>query len=194
MRLLRAHARTACALVIVLVFGAVASTRPRGPGAPLVAPQAPTPAEGTQLRAPSGSKLTVQLAAAAATGGDARSVRIDSRGLPVGAALDSRPEIRPPPPSPGRQLRARRVFTGSPSPSGPCSTVAAEPRDVVIAVASTARPPPILKPKPKPKPKIPGLHQAERREPHVPLAKPVTGRSPGAGRRAPPVSSTSCRS
>ena len=37
MRLLRAHARTACALVIVLVFGAVASTASARPGALLVA-------------------------------------------------------------------------------------------------------------------------------------------------------------
>ena len=52
MRLLRAHARTACALVIVLVFGAVASTASARPGALLVAWQAPTPAEGTQLTGP----------------------------------------------------------------------------------------------------------------------------------------------
>jgi hypothetical protein len=152
MRLLRAHARTACALVIVLVFGVVASTASARPRALLVAWQAPTPAEGTQLKARSGSKLTVQLAAAA-TGGDALSVRIDSRGLPVGAALDSRP---------GNPATATLTWTPTARQSGvhrvtftaestASSTVAAEPRDVVIAVASTAQPPPRTKPKPKPK-------------------------------------------
>ncbi len=153
----RAHARVACALVLLFVFALVASTASARPGsstALIVSWQEPTPAEGTLFRTAPGSKVTIQLAASA-TGGPLLGVRIGSQGLPGGAALDSRP---------GSPATATFTWTPAASQSGShaitftatstaSASVEAEPRKISIVVGSAAPPPPNPNPRPKPKPK-----------------------------------------
>ena len=83
---IRAQARTLSALLCLFVFAILASTASARPGALVVSWQAPTPADGAQLRSAPGSKVTVQLAAVAA-GGPVLNVQIGSQGVPQGAAL-----------------------------------------------------------------------------------------------------------
>jgi L,D-transpeptidase catalytic domain len=155
-----AYARPACALLSLFVFALFASTASARPGALVVDWQAPTPADGTQLKASPGSKTTIQLAAAA-TGGTALTVQIGSQGLPAGAALAGRP---------GNPATATLTWTPRASQSGAhtitftatstaSSLVAADPRKVVIAVGSTSPPPSARKPKSKAKPKVPAFRK-----------------------------------
>jgi hypothetical protein len=153
---IRAQARLTCALFLLFVFALVAGTASARPGALVVSWQAPTPANGTHLKASPGSKLTIQLAAAAA-GGPVLNVQIGSQGLPAGAGLAGRP---------GNPASATFTWTPKASQSGAhtitftatstaSSSVAADPTQVVIAVGSTTTPPPpVRKPKPKAKPKV----------------------------------------
>ena len=154
-----AHARAAGAALALLVFAVLVSTASARPGGLVVAWQAPTPAEGTQLKSSPGSKLSVQLAASA-TGGPVHNVRIGSQGVPAGAALDSRP---------GNPATATLTWTPATGQSGvhritltaestASSAVAAEPRQIAVVVGSTS-PPPTAKPRPKPKPKPPAVRK-----------------------------------
>jgi hypothetical protein len=147
-----AHARITCALVSLFVFALVASTASARPGALVVSWHTPTPAEGAQLRTSPGSQITIELAATAA-GGPALNVQIGSQGLPAGASLAGRP---------GNPATATLTWTPAANQSGvhaitftaastASSTVAAEPRKVVIAVGAASQPPAKRKPKPKPK-------------------------------------------
>ena len=155
---LRAHARTLSALLCVFVFAIVASTASARPGALVVSWQAPTPADGAQLRSAPGSKITLQLAAAAA-GGTVLNVQIGSQGLPPGAALESRP---------GNPATATLTWTPSARQAGvhtltftatstASPSVAAEPRKVVLAVGSPKSPPPPTKPTAKPRAEVPAV-------------------------------------
>jgi hypothetical protein len=160
-----AQVRTAGAVAVVLVFALAASTasaRPSSSAALVVAWQAPTPAEGTQLRTAPRAKVTIELAASS-VGGPVLGVRIGSRGLPAGAALASRP---------GNPATATFTWTPAASQSGShaitftaestaAPTAAAEPRRVVVAVGSGSSPPPPKRPKPKPraKPKLPAVRK-----------------------------------
>jgi hypothetical protein len=161
----RAYARAACALTTLFAFAALTSTAAAlpwsGAGSTIaVTWQAPTPAEGAQLRTAPGSRLSVQLAAVAA-GGPLLEVRIASRGLPAGAALDSQP---------GNPATATFTWTPASSQSGShsitftatsvvSSSVAAAPRRVVVRVASASPPPPPAKPKKPVRPKTPAVRK-----------------------------------
>jgi L,D-transpeptidase catalytic domain len=157
---IRAHARVACALFSLVVFALVAGTAAARPGSLVVAWQAPTPAEGAQLKSSSGSKITVQLTATAA-GGPVLNVQIGSQGLPSGATLASRP---------GNPATATFTWTPAASQSGAhtitftahstaSSSVAADPRKVVLVVGSQPQSPPPANKKPKPKPKMPAVRK-----------------------------------
>ena len=155
-----AHARAASAVLCLFVFAVVAGTASARPGALVVSWQQPTPAEGAQIKSSPGSKITVELAASAA-GGPALNVQIGSQGLPVGAALAGRP---------GNPATATFTWTPSASQSGAhtitftatsmvSSSVAGEPRKVVLVVGSAMQPPPPRKARPKPKPKLPAVRK-----------------------------------
>lgn len=159
----RAQVRAVCALMTLFVFAAAASTaaaRPWSGAAPTLAWQAPTPAEGTQVAAGPGARVTIQLAASASSG-PLVGVRIGSQGLPPGAVLDSRP---------GSPATATFTWTPSVSQSGSHAitftatatatpTVAATPRRIVIVVGAASPPPVKPKPKPKQKPKVPAVRK-----------------------------------
>jgi hypothetical protein len=153
---IRAQARTLSAPLCLLVFAIVASTASARPGSLVVSWQAPTPADGVQLQSAPGSKITVQLAAAAA-GGPALNVQIGSQGLPPGAALASRP---------GNPATATLTWTPSARQAGvhtltftatatASPVIAAAPRRVILTVGSPKSPPPAEKPKASPKPTMP---------------------------------------
>ena len=100
MRGLPAHGRAACALLCLFVFAVVASTASARPGALAVARQAPTPADGTKLKASPGSTLTgstlsIQLAASA-TGGPVLNARIGSH---MGSTSPPPAKRKPKPPA-----------------------------------------------------------------------------------------------
>jgi L,D-transpeptidase catalytic domain len=155
---IRAQARTLSALLLLFVFAIVAGTASARPGSLVVSWQAPTPAEGAQLKSAPGAKITLQLAAAAA-GGPALNVQIGSQGLPAGAALESRPgnpataTLTWTPTA--RQAGAHTLTFTATSTASP--TVAAKPRKVEFAVGSPTSPPPAAKPKAKPRPKVPAV-------------------------------------